>query len=128
MAQFKTEMCKCCGQTIAKTVRQSHTRHIETVCELYDVTIEELESKNKNGYLAIARHHLWFLLVIEDMWNLKRAGRRYNRQHHAVLYGIRRHAGKHLKTQEQATLDEIRQVYWESLGLSEQEIQERIFG
>lgn len=126
MAPQERKICECCGQTIATTARASRERHYTTVMDLYDVTEEELVSKSRNVYLSSARHHLWFLLVIEDHWSLARAARLLDRKHHAVLYGVRKHGMINLKTQGTDPIEKIRYEYWKSFGLSEDEIQEKI--
>lgn len=126
MARFETKICECCGQTIAVTRKQSRERHFETVLELYDVTEEELESKSRNVFLATARAHLWFLLVIEDYWSLDRAAKLFDRGHHATLHAVRKHGKENLGTTMKSSIKEIRYAYWHSLGLSEDEIQDKL--
>lgn len=88
-------------------------RHLAEVCAAHGLFREQLNGHSKRRNLAVARHELWFRLVILEGFSLPEAGRiRGARYHHtSVLHGVRKVATETLETSPKATLDQIRKAW-----------------
>jgi len=119
-------VCQHCGQTIYRTRQECARHHQKTIEELYGSAFNELALKSKTKDLAYARFHYWFLLVIEDLWSLPEASKSTGHKHHAALYGVRRIEQLLLGTHPKKKIENIRIAYWTELGLSPEEIKQRV--
>lgn len=128
MKAKQLQLCPCCGQTIVKTAAQSSKRHLKTIEDLYGVTFKEMKSRTKVHAISLARNHYWFLLVVEDMWSLTRAGASTGHGPQPALQGTRKIANQLMGTHYKMSLDNIRLNYWQHLGFSKEEAHERVFG
>lgn len=120
------DVCQHCGQTIYRTRQECARHHQKTIELLYGYTFNELALKSRNRDLVYARFHYWFLLVIEDLWSLPEASKSTGHKHHAALYGVRRIGQLLLGTPPKENIENIRKEYWTQLGLSPDEIKQRV--
>jgi hypothetical protein len=121
-------ICPCCGQTVAKNPAQRKQKHINAIDQLYDVSFDEMNSRTKVHRVSLARNHYWFLLVVEERWSLTRAGASTGHGPQPALQGTRKIANQLLGTHMKMSLDDIRIAYWKSLGYSDEEIEEKVYG
>lgn len=126
MKKSELSICPCCGQTTIKTARQTAQRHIDMIEKAYGVTFKEIRSKTKTFGISYARSHFWFNLVIEDNWSMPRAADKTGHKYHAVLYGVRRIGQDLLGTDPKAPVNDIRRAYWTAMGLSPEQVEEKI--
>lgn len=64
---------------------------IKRACELFDVTKDELTSKESNRKIATARHFCGALIKQNTGMTLKQVGHVFNRDHATVLNNIKIH-------------------------------------
>lgn len=126
MADVKLKYCDCCGQVITTHLSNAPERHINTIKELYGVSLLQMKTKTKQRNIVEARQHFWLLLCVEDEWSTPRAGRKTgDHDHTTVVYGIRQFAHHLLGTDKKASISEIVKAYWLAVGMPEEFANER---
>ena len=77
-----------------ETTRQ---KIIRTVCDKYDVTMDELRSDARNKNITTARHECFYrfrheIKRIGRPLTVQEIGKAFNKDHTTVMHGINRHA------------------------------------
>jgi len=66
---------------------------IDTVCQFYNITIDELKSRSRQGYIVEARRMYCYLARVLTPKSLKDIGLKIDRDHATVLHQYKNMAG-----------------------------------
>jgi len=66
---------------------------IETVCQFYEITYDELKSRSRQGYIVEARRMYCYLARVLTSKSLQHIGKKIDRDHATVLHQYKNMAG-----------------------------------
>jgi hypothetical protein len=65
---------------------------VREVCDAHGVSPQDVLRRLRRRYVANARQHIWFRIRYELGWSYSDIGRRFDRDHTTIMWGVARHA------------------------------------